>query len=311
MTLLSEHGVDVVMPNMLWGGLAYYPSDVLPVSNKVKGRADPLAECITAARRHDIAVHVWKVNWNLAYAPDAFIEQMRSEWRLQQDVAGRELPWLCPSHPENFELELQSILEVIGKYPVDGFHFDYIRYPHSRTCYCDGCRIRFEQAHDVTVMNWPDDAFNGEHTALYRTWRAAQITRLVAAVSEQTRRIRPEIKISAAVFTQYPDCRNSVGQDWLAWVSRGYLDFICPMNYTTANAQFTRWTRDQLQLVDGRIPVYPGVGVSVDQGLTAVQTAEQIVIARQAGAPGFVLFQLDDHAADQVLPALRRGITAD
>ena len=34
-----------------------------------------------------------------------------------------------PLHPQNFQLELDSMLEVARKYPVDGLHFDYIRYP--------------------------------------------------------------------------------------------------------------------------------------------------------------------------------------
>ena len=36
------------------------------------------------------------------------------------------------------------MLEVARKYPVDGLHFDYIRYPGRDKCYCDGCRERFE-----------------------------------------------------------------------------------------------------------------------------------------------------------------------
>ena len=307
---LARDGFDVILPNMLWGGQAYYPSNVLPVARDVERHGDQLAQCLEAAAQHGVAVHVWKVNWNLINAPDDFMEMLRSEWRLQQDRAGREQAWLCPSHPDNFQLELDSILEVITRYPVDGFHFDYIRYPSSRTCYCDGCLTRFAQAEGVTIEDWPDAVITGAHAKAYRKWRAAQITRLVAAVSEQARRVRPGIKISAAVFTEYPECRESVGQDWLHWVEQGYLDFLCPMNYTTSNDQFTQWTREQLRLVDGRIPVYPGIGVSVKEGMSAVEAAEQLMIARQIGAPGYVVFEYKSDAAARVLPALRHGLTA-
>ena len=41
-------------------------------------------------------------------------------------------------------LERDAMLEVATNYDVDGIHFDYIRYPASDHCYCDGCRTRFE-----------------------------------------------------------------------------------------------------------------------------------------------------------------------
>jgi len=43
------------------------------------------------------------------------------------DVQGRPTDWLDPAHPANFRLELDSLLEVVRKYDVDGIHFDYIR----------------------------------------------------------------------------------------------------------------------------------------------------------------------------------------
>ena len=60
----------------------------------------------------------------------------------------------------------------------------------------------------------------------------------MAAVSREAKKIRPGLKISAAVFGSYPGCRESVAQDWPAWVKAGYLDFVCPMDYTTSDEEF-------------------------------------------------------------------------
>ena len=55
-------GFNMIFPNMLWGGLAHYPSDVLPRSARVRKYGDQIAQCLAAAHRHGLEVHVWKVN---------------------------------------------------------------------------------------------------------------------------------------------------------------------------------------------------------------------------------------------------------
>ena len=157
-----------------------------------------------------------------------FVKKVHREHRNQVSVDGKDHDWLCPSHPDNFKLELDSMLEVARKYDVDGLHFDYIRYPGRDKCYCDGCRQRFQAQSGKQVANWPDDCYSGELRDGYATWRCDQITRLVKAVHDQAKKLRPDIDISAAVFGAYPSCRTSVAQDWPQWVKAGYLDFICP-----------------------------------------------------------------------------------
>ena len=143
--LLSENGFTAVLPNMLWGGTAHYASDILPRSGTFEKYGDQLDQCCKAAKKFGLEVHVWKVNFNLTTAPKQFVERMRREGRTQINAKGEKLDWLCPSHPENRKLELESMLEVAEKYPVAGLHFDYIRYPDSSSCFCDGCRERFEK----------------------------------------------------------------------------------------------------------------------------------------------------------------------
>ena len=307
---LKAQGFTAVVPNMLWGGLAYYPSEYLPVAAEVAERGDQIAACLAAAERHGIDVHVWKVNWGLQTAPSAFIEEMRTAGRLQRHRDGSELEWLCPSHPANFELEKNSLLEVVRNYAVDGIHFDYIRYPHGSACYDDGCRERFQAATGREIAAWPDDVIDGQHADAFADWRREQITRLVRTVSAEARELRPGLKISAAVFRDYPNCRRSVGQDWVDWVEQGYLDFVCPMNYTDDEEQFAMWVASQRGYVQGRVPLYPGVGASAP-GLLPEQTAMQVHRARELGSPGFIVFNYDRTVADEHLPALRLGATAD
>lgn len=307
--LLAENGFNMVLPNMLWGALAHYPSDLLPRSETFRRYGDQIDQCCRAAAQCGIEVHVWKVNYNLGNAPQAFVAALREQGRLQRTVEGREQPWLCPSHPENQRLERESMLEVARRYPVAGLHFDYIRYPGRETCYCDGCRQRFERDSRTPVARWPDDCFNGPRQAEYHDWRCRQITALVESVSRQSRAIKPQIKISAAVFGSYPDCRRSVGQDWPLWAEKGYVDFLCPMDYTPDDRQFVRLVSNQRRLV--KVPLYPGIGATASRmALSGDRGVGQIHWARQLGAEGFTIFDFGPGTAEAIIPAVGRGAGA-
>jgi uncharacterized lipoprotein YddW (UPF0748 family) len=288
------------MPNVLWGGTAHYASDVLPRSGTFEKYGDQLDQCCKAAQKFGLEVHVWKVNFNLTTAPKQFIERMRREGRTQVSVKGAQLDWLCPSHPENRKLELESMLEAARKYPIAGLHFDYIRYPDAASCYCDGCRERFEKESGKSVENWPEDCHAGSRKDEYNDWRCRQITALVAAVHDEAKKIRQEIKISAAVFGAYPDCRRLVAQDWPAWIEAGYLDFVCPMDYTESDDYFRALVKKQLELAE-KTPVYPGIGATATKiNLSAEQVQKQIGIARELGAGGFSIFNFDAKTAVKI-----------
>jgi uncharacterized lipoprotein YddW (UPF0748 family) len=306
--LLDQNGFNMIFPNMLWGGLAHYPSDVLPRSKVFEKYGDQIQQCCDAAKPHGLEVHVWKVNFNLCTAPPEFLEQMRRDRRTQVSVKGAPSDWLCPSHPENQTLERESLLEVARKYPVDGLHFDYIRYPDSEHCYCDGCRQRFEAQSGRPVVDWPKDCYSGPRKDEYNDWRCRQITELVATVSREAKKLRPGLKISAAVFGSYPDCRRSVAQDWPAWVKAGYLDFVCPMDYAANDRTFVHLVRSQMKLIAGRVPLYPGIGATATGiAMTPDQVIGQIYQARQLGAAGFTIFNLDANTAASIVPGVGLG----
>ena len=305
---LKTNGFTAIIPNLLWAGLAHYPSKILPVSPQVAQRGDQVAECLKACRKHGIALHVWKVNHNLLHAPPEFLAQLRSAGRTQKNKKGEDVSWLCPSHPENFALERDSMLEVARNYEVNGLHFDYIRYPNADSCYCEGCRQRFEQAAALKVERWPEDVLTGKHAERFGDWRREQITRLVRAVSQEAHKIRPGIKVSAAVFGNWESARRVVGQDAKAWVDAGYLDFVCPMNYESSDETFSRWVREQAAAIQHKVPFYAGIGAYKLSG--AEQLAGQIQLSRELGADGFVIFQLSEKLATQQLPLLRLGVTS-
>ena len=308
---LVDNGFSAVFPNSLKAGLAHYDSDLLPHSSQFNNYGDQVTACVDAAHAQGIEVHVWKVNWNLVRAPQDFIDQMRAQQRTQVSAYGEPIDWLCPSHPDNFALERDSMLEVLQNYDIDGLHFDYIRYPGPDYCYCDGCRTRFEAETGNPVNNWPADVrAGGPLEAEFLDWRRAQITELVEAVYNGAKALDPEVRISAAVYGDYSQAYGNVGQDWVDWIDRGIVDFLCPMDTTPDYDLFRERVAEQLAYADGRVPIYPGIGVSNDAThLTPDAAIAQVLATREAGTGGFIIFNYDQDLALITLPALGKGTT--
>lgn len=309
---LAAAGINMILPNLAWAGVAHYNSKVLPQSNKFKQYGDQIAQCVEAAHKHDVEVHVWKITWNLEGAPKEFVEKLQNEGRTQVSEKGEPINWLCPSHPDNVRLELRSIMEIVQNYDVDGIHLDYIRYPGSHACYCEGCKKRFTLATRQVIKDFPASVSpkTGKHAQAYIDWRVQQITRLVRLIHKRTKAIKPDIRISTAVFGGYPSCVTSIGQDWIAWAKAGYIDFVCPMNYTEDSKYFTDLLENQLDLMPKNVAIYPGIGATATNSLlTPDAVVGQIHLSRFLGASGWTIFDYSSNISRTVLPALQMGVS--
>ena len=317
MKALADAGFNGVIPNMLWGGSAYYNSKVLPVAPVVEEYGDQIAQAVAAGKKYGVEVHAWMVCFNATNSPKWFLDKMSAEGRLQRDAAGEEKTWLCPSHPQNRALQKAALEEVAFNYDVDGVHFDYIRFPDDDSCFCDGCRERFAAAYkEKTGKDLTGDFVkvvrsDSEIGKAWKQWRCDQITALVREVSESLRARRPEIQISAAVFPSYPGVKDSIGQDWGLWVDSGWLDFVCPMDYTSDPGAFKGYVERQLPYAKGKVPIYPGIGMTATGiSMSPEEVVLQAKIARDAGAQGFTIFNLTESTASAALPAFKAGVSA-
>jgi len=307
MRALSQAGFNAVVPNMWWGGVAHYASDLLPRSATFRENGDQIAQAVEAGKRYGVQVHPWKVNYRLGGTTPEFTQQMRQAGRLQMTVTGELTEWLCPSHPDNQRLEIDTMVEVARNYDVDGVHFDYIRYPGEESCYCDGCRERFEAHLGRAVQDWPGDCHRGTLTQPYRDWRCEQINAVVRGTSQQVRAIKPYVKISAAVFSGYPGTKRSIGQDWLLWCREGWLDFVCPMNYSTSDSGFRSMSESQMGHLQGVVPLYTGIG---HWRISDEQAIGQVDISRSLGSDGFILFNMGAALGERGLPKFGRAVTS-
>jgi hypothetical protein len=141
-------------------------------------------------------------------------------------------------------------------------------------------------------------------------FRRDNISRLVEAVGTETHRIDPHCKVSAAVYGWWESSRDPLGQDWVLWVKKGWLDFVCPMDYLPGNEELGRIITRNVGWVDGTMPLYIGLGEWLLKD--AAHLIYQIDETRNLGADGYVLFHYDHpEITDDRMPMLRLGATRE
>jgi hypothetical protein len=201
-----------------------------------------------------------------------FVDQLRQQNRPQRSVDGEEIVWLCPSHPQTWSWRSPLCWKWFATTPWT--------------------------VSTLTTSDIP-------------TARPATATAVAGALPSTPHRpwpTGPGIQPSAAVFSDWPQTRLSIGQDWVQWLDHGYLDFICPMDFLPNRESFRAMVRRQVEWVGGRMPLYVGIGAF--RLPATADLIDQITWTRQAGADGFILFEYGTHLGEKVLPLLRAGITA-
>lgn len=313
---LAAHGFNSIFVRVGRGGNVIYNSDLLPKDPWAQeAGVDELQRALTAAHRHGLDLHAWKVNFHLGSARRYFPEHYRKFWaetdRLVRDSRGRQAYWANPGDPRNAELEFRAMLEIVEKYEVDGLHLDYIRYPDDPSYdfdYGPVSRRVFEQTYGITVPNWPADVIYGPLKLRYENWERENINRLVRRVYTEVKRRKPQVQVSAAVWRHHRRYWGYIKQDWPKWVREGWLDFVVPMDYTANNDSLRQSVEEQRGAIGGRVPLVVGLGSWLLN--SPEQLREQVEIVRQVGADGFVLFSYNAEQIQEQLAALAAGLTA-
>lgn len=303
---LKNAGLNAVFVRLSSAGAAYYPSDVLPTAPGTdRDYAQAYAE---AGKKYGIQVHAWHVCFMMHNAPPSAVKSAIKKGEVMRLPGGKvprptyRVPVRTPSLESNRSLERRAMVELVAKYPLDGVQFDYIRYFSPTVDYSATSRVRFEKSLGHKVKKWPSDVVRGSLRERYFDWRTEQITSLVRDVSQAVRVANPRAKVSAAVWHSPDVGLQDYAQDWGEWVKAGYLDFVVPMNYTSKDDTLKGWVEEQQELVNGRVPVYSGLGSYMLN--EPEQLNRQINICRKAGLSGYILYNYDERLKRRFLPRL-------
>ncbi|MHB0999342.1 MAG: family 10 glycosylhydrolase [Armatimonadota bacterium] len=305
----SNAGINLIYPEVIYNGYSAYPSDYLTSQNLWNG-LDVLSILIDEAHKRHIEIHPWVWVFRTGNINDkGGILAKHPDWvainKNGQDVTPNGSYWLCPSIPGVRRLLLNAYSELAAKYKIDGIHLDYIRFEDQSPvpyCYNDSCRQQFQLQYGLDPLNI--EPFTSP-VIDWHMWREDLVNTFVSEVSAKVRKVRPAIKVSAAVGSPYDTARVNLLQNWAHWADNKWVDFLAPMDYTSNPDNFLRRVDASAKTVSNKALLAPGIGLHVLKGIPPV--LEQIQIAQREPAAGITLFA-SSYMSDDLLTILGEGV---
>ncbi|HEU4433575.1 MAG TPA: family 10 glycosylhydrolase [Pyrinomonadaceae bacterium] len=333
----ADNGFNTLIVQIRGRGDAYYRSRVEPRAIELKDQPpafDPLAFTLSEAHKRGLKVHAW-LNTSLLANLDALptdpqhVYNKHPEWLAVPKAVARELYAMSPtdaayrqkivewSKANRAELEgvytgpanskvrehiYKIWMDVLKHYPVDGLHFDYVRFASPDFDYSRTSLTQFEKWLKPQLTN---DELRELRTALkqdplaaaekfpakFADFQRAQVTALVERIYRAVKKRRPAVLVSAAVFANDENAYTRRFQDWRRWLQMGILDVACPMAYSTDTAVFQKQIEVAATTAHGaKRGVWAGIGAYRIPSGSAV---EKINVARSLKTEGFILFSYD------------------
>ena len=333
----ADNGFNTLIVQIRGRGDAYYKSRVEPRAIELKDQPtsfDPLAVTLTEAHKRGLKVHGW-LNTSLLANLDALpvdpahVYNKHPEWLAVPKPVAAELYKMSPRDPAYRQkivewskanrAELEGVytgpanpsvrdhiykiwMDVLKHYPVDGLHFDYVRFASPDFDYSRTSLEKFrkwlepqltsdERKQLKSALKTNPLAAPEMFAAKFADFQRAQVTTLVERIYHAVKKERPEATVSAAVFANDENAYTRRFQDWRRWLQMGILDVACPMAYSTDTAVFQK----QIEVAattahNAKRQVWAGIGAYRIPSDSAV---EKINVARSLSAEGFILFSYD------------------
>ncbi len=271
------------------GDAYYFPTspNTEPRSTEIAGGYDPLQETITQAHAQGLEVHAWMPTfliWSSTTPPTNpnHVYNAHPEY-LMKDSAGEtyiaEGSYLDPGNPDANKWNYNVVMDLVQHYDIDGIHFDYVRYPQQDSGYNDTAIARYNAEYGLSGQPASNDA-------QFSTWRRRQISDWVRNTYTDIIAIKPNMKVTAAVFANRSDAYGYRFQDWSNWMQNNNLDALLPMNYSTSNSTFNSRTDEAYNNKFNR-HLYMGNGAYL---ISKENTVTQLLYARNKGCEGLLQY---------------------
>ncbi len=233
---LARTGINAVFFQVRSEADAMYASSHEPWSRFLTGTQgqepqpfwDPLEEAIRLAHERGMELHAWLNPFRAVSALGkdglAFnhIVNQHPEWVL--DV--NDVTIINPGIPDAREFIVDVIRDIVGRYAVDGIHFDDYFYPYP-----------------PNAIILEDEATFNEHGSggSIEAWRRDNINLFMLDVSDAIEDIDPGVKFGVSPFGIWKDgvpsgivgldAYNVIYADPLTWIFEESIDYLVPQLY--------------------------------------------------------------------------------
>ena len=230
---------------------SYFPWSVYLTGTQGKApdnSFDPLSYIIKKAHENNLELHAWinpyrilkgtqqKPNNDINSLSDSHIAKKHPEWTVKYEDGGL---YFNPGIPEVRELIVESALEIVKNYDIDGLHMDDYFYP-SKVNYVDENGVEREAPFDDS------DAFlkygNGKSL---EDFRRDNVNKLVKELYDKVKKTKKDCEFGISPFAIWANASNNPeGSDTKGaeayydhyadtkyWVKNKMVDYIAPQIY--------------------------------------------------------------------------------
>lgn len=227
---------------------AFYESKLNPTSRFLVGKEgnplkfDILKYMVEQAHKRGIELHAWcnpyRVSMNGKIAKEDYLKTCsplnlatQSDDYIILDTEGQII--LNPAHPVVKKHIIDSMVEIVENYNVDGIHFDDYFYPYKPVS---------DYHHDLMFHNGIEDIGD---------FRRRQVDEVIKGVYDALKEVNPKLEFGVSPFsvwrTKETDPRGSNTKagafesydkqyaDVYKWVKEGYVDYVVPQLYFEFN----------------------------------------------------------------------------
>jgi uncharacterized lipoprotein YddW (UPF0748 family) len=248
-------GLNAVILHVRLAGDALYPTRYAPWSFMLSGASgvgpqpsyDPLAFAVTEAHARGLQLHAW-FNPFRAVLPNipgklasTHVTKQHPDWIRKYGTQ----TWIDPGNPDARKFVLESMLDVVRRYDVDGIHIDDYFYPYreSRTV---TRRVRRRRVRERVEISFPDDKTWRKYGKAKGwtdrdAWRRANIDDFVQSLYKGVKAIRPTALVGISPFGIWRpgsppgvtglDAFSEIYADSKRWLGEGWVDYVAPQLY--------------------------------------------------------------------------------
>lgn len=295
-----KYNFNAVLVEMRRRGDSFYSSNFDPRTTIITTNFDALAaiikECHTGTPR--IEVHCWVVShfiwaWEKPPIQPNHVFNKHPEY-LTKDFLGQKFVakgyYLDPGNPDANLTIYQMAKDIVSRYDIDGFHWDYCRYPTQDSGYNETAIKRYNEEFGLTGLPTPKDPKFSE-------WRRRQVTDFLRWVNADLWEIKPNLVISASVFANLPDAYGYRFSDWPTWNKEGIIDVCMPMDFSINNQNVFMPRADVASTNQGIRKIYLGQAGYMN---TPENTIIQLDYARAKEFVGTVFYSYRTPNTDRV-----------
>ena len=296
----ADAGFDTLIFQVRGNATAFYRSSFEPRAGELQGADpawDPLQQACELAHARGLELHAWAnvvpAWWGLDPPLDpAQVCNARPEW-LWYDQYGRVQPRverfyanLNPCLPEVRAYLASVLAEIPARYPIEGLHLDYLRFPNEPPVIPAGSGIDYPRdARTLALYREASGKHPDDDPAAWDAWRTECVSELLREIRAGARSARGDLVLSAAVGPSVETARAHHFQDTGAWLAEGLLDAVFPMNYARTLATFEERLGPWLAR-PGPWALVPGLRID----LAASEVHEAQIHSARAASGNFCVF---------------------